>query len=93
MDTINQAANSATHHTEAQKQQLYNNLPAEEREKKTYAEWVREAYQEQYEKWVPWLEDQYLKWFGKGDNKASYVTKGMGVFSYPVLYYFIFFPE
>ncbi|KAK6543638.1 hypothetical protein TWF694_000382 [Orbilia ellipsospora] len=31
-------------------------------------------YNKQYEKWVPWLEDQYLYWFGK-DNKASYVTK------------------
>jgi hypothetical protein len=25
---------------------------------------------------MPWLEEQYLKWFGKGDNKASYATKG-----------------
>jgi hypothetical protein len=37
---------------------------------------VKEAYHDQYEKWMPWLEEQYLKWFGKGDNKASYVTKG-----------------
>ncbi|KUL85395.1 hypothetical protein ZTR_07016 [Talaromyces verruculosus] len=75
MDTINQATSSASQHTEEQKQHLYNNLPAEMREKKSYSEWVKEAYQEQYEKWVPWIEDQYLKWFGKGDNKASYVTK------------------
>ncbi|KAF4451512.1 hypothetical protein F53441_5521 [Fusarium austroafricanum] len=27
-----------------------------------------------YEKWVPWLEDVYLRWFTK-DNKASYATK------------------
>jgi len=27
-----------------------------------------------YDSWVPWLEDQYLYYFGK-DNKASYATK------------------
>ncbi|KAJ5893861.1 hypothetical protein N7495_005552 [Penicillium taxi] len=41
----------------------------------TYTEWAKKNYQDQYEKWVPWIEDQYLKWFGKGDNKASYTTK------------------
>ena len=25
---------------------------------------------------MSWIEDQYLKWFGKGDNKVSYATKG-----------------
>ncbi|KAF3912746.1 hypothetical protein ABW20_dc0101481 [Dactylellina cionopaga] len=35
---------------------------------------AKQYYNAQYEKWVPWLEDQYLSWFGK-DNKASYVTK------------------
>ncbi|KAL9115777.1 MAG: hypothetical protein Q9227_000145 [Pyrenula ochraceoflavens] len=30
----------------------------------------------QYTQWKPWLEDQYLAWFGKGDNKASYAAKG-----------------
>ncbi|KAK6341445.1 hypothetical protein TWF696_008519 [Orbilia brochopaga] len=35
---------------------------------------ARQFYNRQYEKWVPWLEDQYLYYFGK-DNKASYVTK------------------
>jgi hypothetical protein len=44
--------------------------------KQTYSEWARETYDEQYEKWMPWIEDQYLRWFGKGDNKASYTTKG-----------------
>ncbi|CCF40527.1 hypothetical protein CH063_11069 [Colletotrichum higginsianum] len=38
------------------------------------AEWAKQTYNQQYEKWVPWLEDQYLKWFTK-DNKASYATK------------------
>ncbi|CEJ54699.1 hypothetical protein PMG11_00995 [Penicillium brasilianum] len=44
-------------------------------QKQTYSEWAKGAYNDQYEKWMPWIEDQYLKWFGKGDNKASYATK------------------
>ncbi|KAF3916416.1 hypothetical protein ABW21_db0207803 [Orbilia brochopaga] len=35
---------------------------------------AKQFYNRQYEKWVPWLEDQYLYYSGK-DNKASYVTK------------------
>jgi len=35
---------------------------------------VKEGYNNQYEKWMPWIEDQYLRWFGN-DNKASYATK------------------
>ncbi|KAL4868089.1 hypothetical protein BDV12DRAFT_170335 [Aspergillus spectabilis] len=69
------AGPSTPSHTEEQKRHFYENLPAEEKDKQSYAEWAKEAYQEQYEKWMPWLEDQYLKWFGKGDNKASYVAK------------------
>ncbi|KXH26234.1 hypothetical protein CSIM01_03612 [Colletotrichum simmondsii] len=38
------------------------------------AEWAKQTYNTQYEKWVPWLEDVYLRWFTK-DNKASYATK------------------
>ncbi|OHE91154.1 hypothetical protein CORC01_13565 [Colletotrichum orchidophilum] len=38
------------------------------------AEWAKQTYNQQYEKWVPWLEDVYLRWFTK-DNKASYATK------------------
>ncbi|KAK8221517.1 hypothetical protein IWZ01DRAFT_537422 [Phyllosticta capitalensis] len=37
-------------------------------------EWTKRKYNEQYERWVPWLEDWYLKLFTK-DNKASYATK------------------
>ncbi|KAJ5935075.1 hypothetical protein N7466_004622 [Penicillium verhagenii] len=44
-------------------------------EKQSYSEWLKEAYNNGYERWMPWLEDQYLKWFGKGDNKASYAAK------------------
>ncbi|KAL2837958.1 hypothetical protein BJY01DRAFT_220362 [Aspergillus pseudoustus] len=69
------AGPSTPSHTEEQKRHFYDNLPESEKKEKSYTEWVREAYNEQYEKWMPWLEDQYLKWFGKGDNKASYVTK------------------
>ncbi|KLU82449.1 hypothetical protein MAPG_01521 [Magnaporthiopsis poae ATCC 64411] len=37
-------------------------------------EGVKKTYNEQYEKWVPWLEDMFLRYFTK-DNKASYATK------------------
>ena len=37
-------------------------------------EWTKQTYNEQYEKWVPWLEDLYLRYFTK-DNKASYTTE------------------
>jgi len=36
-------------------------------------EWTKKQYNQQYEKWVPWLEDKYLAWFG--ENKTSYVAK------------------
>lgn len=78
MDT-SETANKASEHTEEQKKHIYDNLPAEQRQKQTYTEWVKEVYNDQYEKWMPWLEDQYLKWFGKGDNKASYATKGRSI--------------
>ncbi|QSZ36221.1 hypothetical protein DSL72_007347 [Monilinia vaccinii-corymbosi] len=66
---------SAPEHTDEQKKQIYDNLSDDQKQKQTYTEWVKEAYNDQYEKWMPWIEDQYLKWFGKGDNKASYATK------------------
>lgn len=47
-------------------------------------EWTKATYNDQYEKWVPWLEDTYLRWFTK-DNKASYATKRMFL-SPPLLY-------
>jgi len=61
--------------TQAQTKEMYNNLPKEQKKKQTYTEWLKENYNYQYERWMPWIEDQYLKWFGKGDNKASYATK------------------
>ncbi|KAJ6439473.1 amino acid transporter [Purpureocillium lavendulum] len=47
---------------------------SEEDQKKTYMEWARDKYNEQYENWMPWIEDHFLKWF-TSDNKASYATK------------------
>lgn len=41
---------------------------------KGYKQAASEFYNKQYESWMPWMEDQYLKWFTK-DNKASYATK------------------
>lgn len=38
-------------------------------------EWTKEQYNKQYEKWVPWLEEIYLRYFTK-DNKASYTARG-----------------
>ncbi len=38
-------------------------------------EGIKNQYQRQYDKWVPWLEDLFLRLFTK-DNKASYATKG-----------------
>ncbi|KAF7955524.1 hypothetical protein EAE96_004450 [Botrytis aclada] len=76
MDALkNATGNAAPEHTDEQKKQLYDSLSEDQRQKQPYTEWVKEAYNDQYEKWMPWIEDQYLKWFGKGDNKASYAIK------------------
>ncbi|KAF2194961.1 hypothetical protein K469DRAFT_929 [Zopfia rhizophila CBS 207.26] len=45
-----------------------------EPQRKTYKQQASEYYNKQYESWMPWIEDQYLKWFTK-DNKTSYATK------------------
>jgi hypothetical protein len=75
--------------TQAQTKEMYNNLPEDQQKKQTYSEWLHENYNYQYEQWMPWIEDQYLKWFGKGDNKASYATKGRYIpfhfFTSPIL--------
>lgn len=49
---------------------------AQKEQRQSFFQWAKDTYNDQYEKWMPWIEDQYLKWFGKGDNKASYATKG-----------------
>lgn len=38
-------------------------------------EWAKDQYNKQYDAWVPWLEDIYLRYFTR-DNKASYTTRG-----------------
>ncbi|KAK8040953.1 C6 zinc finger protein [Apiospora phragmitis] len=48
---------------------------SEQEQKQSYMEWAKQKYNEQYESWMPWIEDYFLKWFTK-DNKASYATKG-----------------
>lgn len=48
-------------------------------------EWMKEYYNKQYESWVPWMEDQYLKWFAK-DNKTSYAAKGASKLYSPLLF-------
>jgi hypothetical protein len=62
--------------SEEQKKQTFDSLPEDKKKGKTYYEWVKEGYQHQYDNWMPWIEDLYLKWFTK-DNKTSYATKGM----------------
>jgi len=60
--------------SEEQKKHTFDNLPESQKKGKSYTEWIKEGYQHQYENWMPWIEDMYLKWFTK-DNKASYATK------------------
>jgi hypothetical protein len=62
--------------TEDQKKATYDALPEGSDQKKMgYYEWVKQGFFHQKENWMPWIEDQYLRWFTK-DNKASYATKG-----------------
>lgn len=63
-----------SHPSEDQKKALYEGLSDDQKKKQTYTEWVKDAYNNQYENWMPWIEDKYLAWFGT-DNKASYATK------------------
>ncbi|KAI0891548.1 hypothetical protein F4806DRAFT_299808 [Annulohypoxylon nitens] len=37
-------------------------------------EWAKRKFNEQYEYWMPWIEDYFLKYFTK-DNKMSYATR------------------
>ncbi|KAL8637186.1 MAG: hypothetical protein Q9228_005516 [Teloschistes exilis] len=68
-------SSSGTHPSEDQKKAIYEGLSDDQKKKQTYTEWVKDAYNNQYENWMPWIEDKYLAWFGT-DNKASYATKG-----------------
>jgi hypothetical protein len=46
-------------------------------------EWSKNAYNKQYENWMPWVEDNVLYYFTK-DNKASYATKGESNLDAPI---------
>ena len=52
-----------------------NLTPERQKEKETYVQWTKRKYGEQCEKWMPWIEDKFLRFFTK-DNKAFYATKG-----------------
>ncbi|KAJ9133434.1 hypothetical protein NKR23_g10747 [Pleurostoma richardsiae] len=59
----------------AQVDQLPQGIQGKEEKKgKSWSESAKQTYHEQYDRWVPWLEDLYLRWFTK-DNKASYTAK------------------
>ncbi|KAI0108598.1 hypothetical protein GGR51DRAFT_120589 [Nemania sp. FL0031] len=46
----------------------------EEQKRQSTMEWAKEKYNEQYEAWMPWIEDVFLKYFTK-DNRTSYVAR------------------
>ncbi|GAP91423.1 hypothetical protein SAMD00023353_6300700 [Rosellinia necatrix] len=46
----------------------------QEQKSKSTMEWAKEKYNEQYEVWMPWIEDTFLKYFTK-DNRTSYVAR------------------
>ncbi|KAI1424771.1 hypothetical protein F5Y12DRAFT_430631 [Xylaria sp. FL1777] len=46
----------------------------EEPKKQSTMEWARQKYNEQYDAWMPWIEDTFLKYFTK-DNRTSYVAR------------------
>ncbi|KAI1169010.1 hypothetical protein F5B18DRAFT_593650 [Nemania serpens] len=50
--------------------------PSDENQQKSQstAEWARQKYNEQYDAWMPWIEDVFLKYFTK-DNRTSYVAR------------------
>ncbi|WPG98297.1 Hypothetical protein R9X50_00108500 [Acrodontium crateriforme] len=77
-DKLSSAASEGTKKWDAmsddQKKKTFDSLPEDKKKGKTYYEWISEGYHKQYENWMPWIEDQYLKWF-TNDNKASYAAK------------------
>lgn len=72
--TMADTSKEGSHPTEDQKKAIYEGLSEDQKKKQSYTEWVKDAYNNQYENWMPWIEDKYLAWFGT-DNKASYATK------------------
>lgn len=66
--------------TEDQKKATYDALPDEKKQNLSYYEWIKQGLYNKKENWMPWIEDQYLRWF-TNDNKASYATKGKSLTS------------
>lgn len=62
-------------------QEEHNN----KQQQQTWTDYGKQVYNEQYERWMPWIEDMYLRWFTK-DNKASYATKGASSFLLVLLF-------
>lgn len=60
--------------SEEQKKKAFDSLPEDQKKGMSYTEWIKQGYHKQYENWMPWIEDLYLRWF-TNDNKASYATK------------------
>ncbi|OQO00966.1 hypothetical protein B0A48_13655 [Cryoendolithus antarcticus] len=73
-DTAGSAGSKWNAMSEDQKKETFDKLPTEQKKGQTYTEWIKSGYHNQYENWMPWIEDKYLSWFSK-DNKASYATK------------------
>lgn len=73
---------------QTQNQSSIPQIPGQQAQgKQTWGEYGKQVYNDQYERWMPWIEDLYLRYFTR-DNKASYATKGMSpssFFSQPAL--------
>lgn len=77
---LNQQPKMASNVSQNAQQATGSSNPAEQQQQnadnkqQTWGEYGKQVYNEQYERWMPWIEDFYLRWFTK-DNKASYATK------------------
>ncbi|KAK7614969.1 hypothetical protein JOL62DRAFT_553099 [Phyllosticta paracitricarpa] len=66
---------SSSDHQQQQQQPTYQTAIQQFKQLAAAAmDWSKRKYNEAYERWVPWLEDWYLKLFTR-DNKASYAAK------------------
>lgn len=68
VDDIKNNINTSTNNDNSNREQT-------EEEKQSTMEWAKVKASEQYDAWMPWIEDTFLKYFTK-DNKASYVARG-----------------
>ncbi|KAI0867458.1 hypothetical protein GGS24DRAFT_485545 [Hypoxylon argillaceum] len=46
----------------------------QQQQSQSTVEWAKQKYNEQYDAWMPWIEDMFLKYFTK-DNRTSYVAR------------------